>query len=278
MSTFEDRVALMRSAGVKGPKQLHIKTKNSIPDHAIAYNIGYSNSKGFKRIQNCRIHGGHAIVVSGGPSYKEHLDEIRHLASLRGNFLVCVKTSHDFLLANGILPWACILLDPRPHVLDYVKDPHPKITYIMASQVSSRTVDRLVEAKAKVILYHAMVGGFMDDIVKEEGYIMGGSTAATRGLMALGALGFRKFTLFGYDSCYPDNEPRKGLRGQDIEYIEAEVNGRQFWTDAEMLAQAQDFESMKEMDIDLTLVGNGMIPHVWDNFSPRRIDFTEFIK
>ena len=57
------------------------------------------------------------IVVSGGPSTDwKKLDDIMNEEYSKGNTprIMCVKHSYPKLVDNGILPWACIVLDPRP--------------------------------------------------------------------------------------------------------------------------------------------------------------------
>ena len=110
------------------------------------------------------------------------------------------------------------------------------------------------------------------DVVAREGksniLLSGGSTAATRGLTLLHSLGFRKFKLFGYDSCYwgkPDEVHGFNKRKQAFQ---VEMMGRKFWTDAELMAQAQDFDKMlkqpEALGLDVEVYGDGMIPHIWN--------------
>ncbi|MGI9504389.1 MAG: hypothetical protein ACR2RE_15175, partial [Geminicoccaceae bacterium] len=65
-----------------------------------------------------------------------------------------------------------------------------------------------------------------------------------------------------YEDC-PDPEEKDKMGRQ--KYIKVEVSGRKFWTDAELLAQAQDFETLirVEKHLDLECNGDGMIPHIW---------------
>ena len=139
-------------------KKLVVKTKNSVPDETIQNHITYAKSYGLEMIQECGIHHNTAVLVSGGPSYKEHLEEIRE-HQRNGDFIVCVKTSHDTLIEEGIIPWACVLLDPRDHVLDFVEKPHHDVTYITATQVHPKTLNRLLGANARIELIIEAFGG-----------------------------------------------------------------------------------------------------------------------
>lgn len=234
---------------------LVVKTKNCVPDELIQENIQFALDSGLPKVEMCRAHTERAIVVSAGPSVKTYLDEIR---KTKGR-VICVKHAHDMLIENGIIPWACVLLDPRDHVQDFIENPHPDVLYIVASMCHRTTLERLLERKAKVLLYHAMVGAGENKLVKEGFFIGGGSCAATRGISVLHVMGFRKFVLYGYDSCYPEKP-----EGPRDDYQKVEVIGRKFWTDMELVAQAQDFEKLLQQGfVDLTVKGDGMISHLW---------------
>lgn len=246
-----------------GKQDIFIKTKNCVPDEEIQANIKHSLTKITRWVRECKPHQQTAVLVSGGPSLDKFMDKIKEEKSR----IICVKHAHDKLIENGIIPWACMLLDPRSHVQDFIENPHPFVTYFCASMCHPTTVDRLVERDAMIWGYHAHVGA-KEETVLPQGSIMigGGSTSAVRGISVLHTLGFRKFRLYAYDSCYwekPDFSERTKT-GQP-KYLKVNVSGRDFWSDAELLAQAQDFNKLiqQPQDIDIEVIGDGMIPHVW---------------
>lgn len=265
---------VMINHGDSSQQQLVVKTKNCVPDKNIAANIHYFSSLVEKYVVECEPHNGTIVFCSGGPSLKGHLDEIKKLSRKKDHYVVCVKHAHDELIDYGIVPFACVLLDPRGHVVDFVENPHKKVTYLVASMVHPTTIDRLIEAEAKVFGYHAHVGAGEVDIVRDrlgEKHILlgGGCSTAMRGISVLHTIGFKNFKLFGYDLCYGQDEDidmnKKAKDGQDY-YMEVEVHGKKFITDAEKVAQAQDFAKiMKEKAISLEVYGDGMVPHIWRN-------------
>ena len=258
-------------------KRLVVQTKNSVDDSTITDNIAYALSQNFNELKQCRRHNGKAVIVSGGPSFKNHLKEIRK-AKREGAYIFCVKTSHDTLIKHRIIPFGCLLLDPRPHVLDFVENPHPKVKYFTASQVHPVTVDRLVERKANVILYHALVGAGEEKLLNGKSMVSGGSTSATRGISLLNAIGFCSFDLYGFDTCFlepPEDYPHKE-GGKAL--MQVKVNGRDFLTTAELIAQAQDFQKIAELclnsnSIDLSVHGDGIIPYIWSKLRVDKADF-----
>jgi len=244
-----------------GPKNIIIKTKNCVPDEEIQTNVQYAKTRIENWIVECKPHHETAVMVSGGPSFKDYMDEISTQSRI-----VCVKHAHDILIENGVIPWACMLLDPRSHVQDFIENPHPEVTYFVASMCHPTTVDKLLKEKANVWGYHAHVGAGEEKFIGKGIMVGGGSTSAVRGVSVLHTLGFRDFKMYGYDSCYGEKMD-KGVKDKlgRQKYFKVEVSGKRFWTDAELLAQAQDFTKLMDQpgDLQLDVIGEGMIPHVW---------------
>lgn len=261
-------------------QRLQVKTQNCVQDKNIQANILYSTKLIDRWIPQCRIHDRTAVVCSGGPSLSSHIDDIRSLARKDGTHVVCVKHSHDLLIESGVVPWACMLLDPRGHVKDFIENPHHEVIYFVASMCHPTTVDRLLEKNAKIFGYHAFVGAGENMVLKKgDAMIAGGSTSAVRGISVLHSLGFRRFVLYGFDSCYwekPDVSAKDKM-GRP-KYMEVEVAGRKFWTDAELVAQCQDFEQLMKIQdqFDMDIRGDGMIPHVWALTHKPKVDFGDF--
>ena len=224
-------------------RKLEVKTKNSVSDDAIQRNILYALSKGLPEVRRYYPHTDKVTFVSGGGSFLEHLPKIR-AEQRKGNYLVCVKTSHDQLIAAGIIPDACMLLDPRAHVVDFIENPHPDVHYLVASQVYWETLKHLLQHKANITLYHAMVNAGEQEMLGTNKFmILGGSTSATRGISVLHTLGFRDFRLYGYDSSW-EQPPGPEYNAK----YEGEAGKRpmkeDFWTTAELIAQTRDLESL----------------------------------
>jgi hypothetical protein len=266
-----------KPVGTMGKDQLLVKTKNCVDDRNISANIHYFASLVDDYIVQCEQNSDVIIFCSGGPTLKDHLDDIRALSRKKNHYVVCVKHAHDLLIEAGVTPWACILLDPRGHVVDFIENPHPKVRYLAASMVHPTTIDRLIEKDSVVWGYHAHVGADELKVIesrfpKEEGgkhFVLGGGcSTAMRGISVLHCLGFRHFDLYGYDLCYTGEEDidrtKKSKNGDDF-YIDVTVEGRTFITDTEKIAQAQDFTRiMEEQSISLGVHGDGMVPHIWN--------------
>jgi hypothetical protein len=260
------------SVGTVGDSQMLVKTKNCVEDQQIQANIQYSATVGEKYLPMCELAPeAVCVLVSAGPSLEEQLPLIKELSEKPNHYVVAVKHAISLLEGAGIPVWACILLDPRPHVADFVDDSTDESTrFFVASMCHPSTFDKL--AKREYYIYHAHVGAgeqevLADRLGKETFMISGGCSTATRGIGVMRLLGFRQFKLFSYDFCYfeePDMEELDKYGNQ--KNFEIEISGRKFWADAEKIAQAQDFQTiMTSMeDMHFEVFGPGVAPHMFN--------------
>jgi predicted O-methyltransferase YrrM len=265
------KMAALRLPQGSGEQNIVVQTKNCVPDESIQENIRHSVALNLRTLPICRHHDLRAVIASAGPSLYSYLPKVKQLQE-KGARIVCVKHAHDLLIEKGIIPWACVLLDPRGHVQDFIENPHPEVNYFVASMCHPSTFDRLREKNAKVWLYHAGVGAGEDKLIGElvkdrASFLIGGGPAsAIRAIDLLSHLGFRKFDLFGFDACYPVKPDLKDLdENGRPKYIEVRQGKRIFWTDYEKLAEVQFFSSglMPRMGgMDIAVHGDGMIKNI----------------
>ena len=265
---------IVTPSSAAGRQQLLVKTKNCVEDSEILDNIRYAMSLDLPYLPQIRRHDRIAVFCSGGPSLEKNLPAVKALQH-EGAYVFCVKHAHDTLIDNGIVPWGCVLLDPRDHVQDFVENPHPDVLYMVASMCHPTTLDQLLKYKASVILYHAHVGSGEEKVVKEHGgglLIGGGCSTAMRSVSILHSIGFWRLRLFGYDLQY-EEEPdwTKKKSNGDPEFIKVMMNGKEFWTDAEKVAQGQDFGRLmeNEFEFEIEAYGDGMIPHILQTMERR---------
>lgn len=290
---------------------LQVKTKNCVPHEQIVEQVQFNQSLGLNWVQECKPHSHQAVLVSAGPSWKTHIPKIRARYEA-GEHVYCVKHSHDGLIEAGIVPHGCFLLDPRDHVKDFVENPHPEVRYICASMCHPTTIRQLMEHDARIWLYHALVGAGEAKVATQGMLVPGGSCSATRGMVVLRLMGYRKMALYGYDSCFYDvdmdqkaDEAGKlaemtvkaftqngfsweawdnvvqsvqGAREEAKKYIKVETGGKEFVSTAELVAASQDFETLsKQMpDVTFEVHGEGMVPAVFGLMQDRKAKHADF--
>lgn len=249
-----------------------IQTKNSIPHELIRKQIS-ENQKLIKNwVRECTQTDEQIVVVSAGPQMVPELDVMQDY--LAGKKIIAVKHALKPLKDAGIQPWACILLDPRPHVYDFVDDPDTKVIWFVASQVDPRVTARLLAKGCNVWGYHASVGADEQSLTELQAgsIISGGSATATRGLFLLKHLGFYKIKLVGYDLCFPDKVDlsQSDELGQP-KYLEISLGWNDplssmkkcFWSKPELIAQFEEFNQLIQTNtFELEAIGDGIIPFI----------------
>ena len=145
-------------------KPIVVTPQDCMPIEDIRMNI-ITNSKRLSKAitKRCQWNNEEVAIVSAGPSLRKKFKEIQQLQN-RGVRIVCVKHSHNTLLENGIQPWACTILDPRPFseksTHGYVRkellaEPHPRVLYWVATMSNPDVVTHLLDKKAKVVAWDA---------------------------------------------------------------------------------------------------------------------------
>ena len=221
-----------------------------------------------------------AILVSAGP----YLDYGALKMFIKDNpdaKLLTVKHAYPHLIANGIKPWGCVILDPRPitgvsthNVVrkDLFKNLDPDTNFFVASMTDPSVTNFFISKECKIWGWHAFTDSLREEseqgtqiqnqqvkvpddlgIPKGATMITGGTCAAMRGIGILHTMGFRNIDLFGFDCCRdkPSKKEMTEVTG-DIEggevpkpkYIEVSVDEKKYWTTGELLAMAQDCEKV----------------------------------
>ncbi len=248
--------------------------------------------RGTKSIMELRnvCEGETAIICGGGPSLVDHIGTIRKLYN-RGHKIICTNKTHDFLVKRNFKPWAVVLLDPMPHVAEYVKLATPKTKVLIAGQCHEDTFNALAQAdcylwhadasEASVSRHEDYIPGF---VLRAEfpnmvwRVIAGGNTGGLRSIFISQFLGFRRAHLFGFDSSHRDGKRYAYDKARPTDAAQGpatlRINGheQEFTTDEHMARQCELFIGvLKEIEdwgrkgmwdgLDgLKVHGDGMLP------------------
>ncbi len=208
-------------------------------------------------------HDGTFVCVASGWSMPSFIDDIRQQRDM-GRPIVAIKAAHDFLMDNGITPDLWINLDPRDRT-DGVRKHNDHTVYMVASRCPPVTFDHL--KGRKILLWHSWSDGEEHKALGAGKLAVGGGT--TSGLRAINIgylLGYRKFVLYGYDSCN-DAEGRKRFTGElsgptmDVYVGESR---RKFVCNGAMAQQAKEFQMIFAImsDIEVEAKGDGLIAEI----------------
>ncbi len=215
-------------------------------------------------------HFGHAVIVGGAPSLKNHIEQIREMA-LAGHAIFATNNTVKFLLENGITPRYQVIVDARESNSAFIQEDGPGESVLLASQCHPSVFDAAQE-RHNVKLWHCLTpeidGAIENPDGKQECIIACGSTVGLSSMGLAFTLGYRVLHLFGMDSCYSDGVHHAYAQpANDSEIVlEARCYGRTFKASAWMLHQANQFQELAGilMAEDCTIVvhGTGLIPWI----------------
>lgn len=289
LEAFNQSPLGMKMTHFKGPKKdappgsFKVVPRDCVPSDEMKGKILANQKLISNWIKRAQRHNGTILSVSGGPNFKENINEFKELyAELQEAHndvkIICVKHVYPYLLEQGIKPWGCTLLDPREfHGVsttgvvrkDLFKEIDPSTNFFVASMVDPKLTEYLIEKGAKIIGWNAYSDG-VKDLKLPEGqfFITGGTCAAIRSISIGHTLGFRNFHLFGYDACVWE-QPDKGQVDEEgrPKYLAVKIgpNQRKFYSTGEWIAMAQDYETLMNqinggiMDINLKVHGDGIL-------------------
>tara|TARA_R110000868_G_scaffold335787_2_gene596647 strand:- start:257 stop:1036 length:780 start_codon:yes stop_codon:yes gene_type:complete len=212
-------------------------------------------------------HDGTFVIAGAGPSLASTLDELREERE-KGRPICAVKAAHDFLIKNGIEPDLFLSIDPRDR-RNNVQEKTENTIYLMASRCAPEMFDHL--KGRKVMLFHAACVEEEHQALGKDAFLVGGTS--TSGLRAINVgyiMGYRKFVLYGMDSCNAKDGITKrvdgSLTGQTIDVYVGGPSGRKFVCNVAMAEQANSFQQVWQMmpDAKLEIKGDGLLAAIVD--------------
>ena len=158
---------------------------------------------------------GSFIFIAGGPTLLRFLEEVRQRKG-RGEFICTSNLTHDYLIDKGIIPDACLIIDPKERVKDYIKKPHKDVTYYIGTVCNPKVAQNLLDAGMNVVKLLVAYGedegldiDRQQDIYGKEykDYLVGGTMAGLRAMPFAILMGYKKIEYYGFDSCFSSKEP-----------------------------------------------------------------------
>jgi len=209
-------------------------------------------------------HDATMVLVASGWSMPDYIDDIKAHRKA-GHVIGAIKGAHDFLVENGVEPDFWVNLDPRDRT-NGIKHKNDRTLYLVASRCPPSTFDYL-QGK-RVMVWHSWAEGpEMDAMGPGKLAIGGGTTSGLRAINIGYIMGFRKFFLYGYDSCNsPDGRKRftGELPGLTVDVWVGGADGKKFNCNAAMAQQANEFQKLFEVmpDLQIEVIGPGLIAEI----------------
>lgn len=211
------------------------------------------------------------MIAAGGPSLNEFTDEVVSRRKA-GEKLITVNGAYNWCINHDIVPSAQVMVDSREFNKRFLAPVKEGVHYFIASQCHPESFDAV--PKEQTILWHSALD---EEIVEElEAHyrktgkvwypVLGGSSVMLRTLPLMYLLGYRKFEIFGWDSCLMGEAHHAYSQPENdgATVIQVLVNGRAFACHPWMCSQAQEFLDLmqiltKDDDFALNVRGDGLI-------------------
>jgi SAM-dependent methyltransferase len=248
-------------------------------------NIRENAKGGWQQMHPHPIQDTEIMLIAGGPSLNDFEDEIIELRK-QGMPMVTTNGTYNWAIERGLKPSMQMIIDARPMNKRFVEPVVDGCKYFIASQCDPSVLEGL--PKEDTWLWHVTgsnpdsepdVKELMDELYPDWWIpVPGGSTVTTRGLALLRMLGFHKLHVYGFDSCYRDEEHHAYKQPENNYNLKKRVavscgGTRTFWCDAWMYVQAQEFLKMIQVfgdeGPDLNIKGDGLIAHIIETGAQR---------
>ena len=244
---------------------LEITVQAAGTEEELCSNIRSALARGLPELALAPIkHDGNIVLVASGWSMPDYIDEIKAHRKA-GRPIIAIKAAHDFLVENGVYPDMWVALDPRDRT-GGIQRLNDHTIYMPASRCPPSTFDHL--QGRKVLLWHSWAEGpEMTAIGPGKLAIGGGTTSGLRAINIGYILGFRNFTLYGYDSCNRADGVKRftgDTTGPSIDVWVGGPNGKKFNCNMAMAQQANEFQKLFEVmpDLCLEVKGPGLIAEI----------------
>lgn len=235
-------------------------------DEAIGQNVRDAMRRDLPVVDFLDAHGTVALLVGGGPSLSDDIEDIRQRQK-DGGKIFALNGAAKFLLQHDIAPDFVVVLDARKHNARFVTGLPDSTKLYLASQCAPEVFDAC--ARHEIVMWHAPTGGLSGVVeTRPAAFILGGQNVGIRAMSLALVLGYRTMHLYGYDSSYrgDDAHAYPQVENSRDRLIEAYVNGNKFYTTPWMARQADDFRDiaprMIELGVNLHVHGYGLLPAV----------------
>ena len=235
-------------------------------DEEIKKNVEHNIKQGYLQVEPHPTNDIEVMIVGGGPSLPQHIEKIKQLRA-KGVKLITINNAYNWCLDNGLTPSAMVMVDARKFNARFTKPVVEDCKYFIASQCNPSVFEGL--PKDRTYIWHTqadLLKDILDEQYKTWWSVPGGSTVLLRAIPLFRMLGFKRFHLFGCDSCLEEDKhhayEQKENDGQLI--MPVNVGGKIFKCHPWMVSQAQEFIDLIRMlgeEIELEVYG-GLLHHI----------------
>jgi hypothetical protein len=240
-------------------------------------NVAHNIAQGWQPVHPHVTNDMEVMILGGGPSMPAFLEDIREKKK-HGVKLVTLNGAYNWALAHDLAPLNTIIVDARAFNARFTKPVRDDCTYLIASQCDPAVFAGL--PKDRTFIWHTSAEMIQDLLRKqyETSFpVPGGSTVLLRAIPLLRMLGYKRFHLYGCDSCLmtaPDGPETERVHhaypqpeNDDPASIAVNVTGtsRIFHCYPWMISQAQEMQDVIRglgEEIELEIYGDGLLAYL----------------
>lgn len=248
---------------IGGGTAVELETQGNTQGSVLVENIHNALRMAYPVLDKHEAHEGHAVIVGGGPSLKESIEEIR-LRKTEGQTIFATNATYKFLLENGIRPDYHVMLDARPENVEFIVEDAKGI-------FCSHCAPNVLASCKDVTIFHPYAEDIIEVIQDEKrpcALIAGGSSVGLKAIEITYVMGFRNIHVYGMDSSYRDDNHHayKQPLNDSERTLEITCNGVNYKAAAWMIVQVEEFkaqiQNLLSDNVTVTIHGTGLLPDV----------------
>lgn len=239
-------------------------------EQKVKANVRANIAAGWQQVEPHETNDFELMILGGGPSLPGQLDKIRQLRA-EGVKLITLNGTYNWAIEQGLVPSAQVMVDARPFNARFTKPIVDTCKYLIASQCDPSVLEGL--PKERTYLWHSDGELIRDELLAAYGAdgvaypVPGGQTVLLRAIPLLRMLGFKRFHLFGCDSCISQGAHHAYAQPENDSphVIPVTVGKEVFQCQPWMVAQAQGFMDIVRFladEIEIEVYGGGLLAYI----------------
>ncbi|MGW8177370.1 MAG: 6-hydroxymethylpterin diphosphokinase MptE-like protein [bacterium] len=241
--------------------------KLNVTEEMVLENVKKNCAEKWQQVEPHLMNDKEVMILGGGPSLALFEDDIRQKRK-EGMSVVTLNGTYNWALDKGLGPVNQVVVDAREFNKRFTKPYFEGCKYFLASQCHPSVFEGL--PRSDIYLWHTLsdIEGLNEEIKKVYPTfypVPGGSTVLLRTIPLMRMLGFRRFHLYGCDSCLDgDTHHAYSQPENDGEIVcKILVDGKRvFHCYPWMVAQARQFITLvKKLGglFDMIIYGDGLL-------------------
>lgn len=247
----------------------------NVADEVAKEHVRFNVSQGWMQVEPHAVSTDECLILGGSPSLNDFEDEIIRRRVRDGAKLITMNGSYHWALARNLTPSAQVVVDARPHNARFTKPVVDDCRYLIGSQVDPSVLEGL--PKDRTYLWHTGAQQHKEilDLAYDSRWwwVPGGSTVLLRTIPLMRLLGYKRFHLYGCDSCYQGDRHHAYAQAENDNELPLattlQVNGkpleRVFMTTVWQASQASEFIDLIRFlgdEIELQVHGDGLLAYI----------------